>query len=951
MALNTLYPPIVDTYMPAFEVDTNGKGTCRIFFSISKYNELAANDSASQEDSKIRSIWVSITDPKTNLSMVNTNVFKSGLVYIYSKNIGMDSSRVGEDKYYIDIPNNFIVQEEWNRGQVYKIQLRFCSAGSDVIKDEMNWPVVNSYLFSEWSTVCLLQGILPPTVQLKGFDSTGIETRFGTLDNLILGSVSFDKEDNDFLNFYSIKLYKQNELDDILFDSGTVYTSNFNPNSIYYQMQYVFEDGVRYTLKLNGTTDKLYSFEKVFDFFVLDADGGSFKATIAAEPEDTLGRMKISVTSNTEVGLGNYVIKRASSKTNFTSWEDIKTIVFKDGKYLNFTWYDYTIESGVWYKYCIQKRDKGNNRSIAIITEKSQMALFNDMFLVGKDNQQLKLKFNPQVSTYSYNVLESTTQTIGSKYPFVKRNGAVNYRTFSISGLISYYMDEERLFATEEELYDGVKDLYQAYNDEHRIGLYNDFTLERTFREKVLEFLQDGEVKLFKSATEGNILITLTGVSFSPEQQLGRMLYSFNAQAVEIDDLTISNLDKYNIQPIGAYDDDIYNRKLSVNRAFSFSGSSLQSTTVKSLTKEIYDEDVYNYNNIIRELYSIDKVSIQFETRPYLIYITDTAAGMVKAHGVSTTDQDKYKQYPTVLGYLIKIGNKQILVGENGQYQIEDVNISENIEITLDKNGSVSVDVDYTIAEKEDITKRLNVLYYYNIIGQEDGVFYPSDRVISDYIYLKHNISGDGIYEKLYSLDDLEVEANPNTVFYLQNNVDSSYQRFMVGDTGTLVLGDVDYFFTDLSFSGIHLFEKQKLDNNRDYVDRVTKNLEYENCTKISVPVGFSNRYAKNVEELEKTILGQTGKGPRKNGVYLVSSLEGVEIFTKIKETPSINDYDKKLQSWLKPQKINAYDVYFVIYYNENWHLFINETKDVLTPVYASLTYYGEKEKGETNEN
>jgi hypothetical protein len=39
-----------------------------------------------------------------------------------------------------------------------------------------------------------------------------------------------------------------------------------------------------------------------------------------------------------------------------------------------------------------------------------------------------------------------------------------------------------------------------------------------------MEFLYDGQVKLFRSPTEGNYLIRLTDVSFSPNEQLGRMI-------------------------------------------------------------------------------------------------------------------------------------------------------------------------------------------------------------------------------------------------------------------------------------------------------------------------------------------------------------------------------------------------------------------------------------------
>ncbi len=107
---------------------------------------------------------------------------------------------------------------------------------------------------------------------------------------------------------------------------------------------------------------------------------------------------------------------------------------------LNLEWRDYTVESGVWYKYAVSKIDEYNFRSVSIESKKPVMALFEDIFLTTKD-QQLKIRFDPQVNNYSRVVSESLTETIGSKYPFIRRNGRVDYKTFSISGTITYFSD------------------------------------------------------------------------------------------------------------------------------------------------------------------------------------------------------------------------------------------------------------------------------------------------------------------------------------------------------------------------------------------------------------------------------------------------------------------------------------------------------------------------------
>jgi hypothetical protein len=49
------------------------------------------------------------------------------------------------------------------------------------------------------------------------------------------------------------------------------------------------------------------------------------------------------------------------------------------------------------------------------------------------------------------------------------------------------------------------------------------------------------------------MLVRLMNISLTPKQELGRMLYSFTADAIEMDEYNIFNCDKYNIQNINGY--------------------------------------------------------------------------------------------------------------------------------------------------------------------------------------------------------------------------------------------------------------------------------------------------------------------------------------------------------------------------------------------------------------
>lgn len=181
------------------------------------------------------------------------------------------------------------------------------------------------------------------------------------------------------------------------------------------------------------------------------------------------------------------------------------------------------------------------------------MLVLEDMYLTIA-NRQLKIEFNPQVSSFKQVVNEGKVETIGSPYPYIRRNAAINYAQFPISGLISCQMDENENFISKEDLYGG-RELLRKYeqfnsysvNEPFETTINNDFVYEKKFRDEVIKYLMDGKTKLFRSPTEGNYLVRLTDVSFSPNQQLGRMIWTFSATANEIAANTIDNYYKYKI--------------------------------------------------------------------------------------------------------------------------------------------------------------------------------------------------------------------------------------------------------------------------------------------------------------------------------------------------------------------------------------------------------------------
>jgi len=58
----------------------------------------------------------------------------------------------------------------------------------------------------------------------------------------------------------------------------------------------------------------------------------------------------------------------------------------------------------------------------------------------------------------------------------------------------------------------------------------------------VLEWLNNGEAKIFRSPTEGNYIVRLMNVSLTPNDTLGRMLHTFQCTAYEIAEWSFKNL-------------------------------------------------------------------------------------------------------------------------------------------------------------------------------------------------------------------------------------------------------------------------------------------------------------------------------------------------------------------------------------------------------------------------
>ena len=297
------------------------------------------------------------------------------------------------------------------------------------------------------------------------------------------------------------------------------------------------------------------------------------------------------VDGNEQTATGTYLICRASSEDGYTNWSEICRFAMFGEKPSQHSWKDFTVQHGYIYKYSLQQYNEKYSIYSNRMYSNEIEAVFEHSFLYdGK--QQLKIKFNPKVTSFKDTLLETKTNTLGGKYPHFFRNGSVGYKEFPISGLVSYLSDDEQLFLSNEDMmlddyssltrqhtlfphitssnteyFDSMNDMAFAYtlqgeykNREMAVSNENkisgqrsrttnltDYNImaERIFKLKVLEWLNNGKPKLFRSPGEGNYVVRLMNSSLAPDDKVNRMLHTFSTTATEIDNSDFNTLNKY----------------------------------------------------------------------------------------------------------------------------------------------------------------------------------------------------------------------------------------------------------------------------------------------------------------------------------------------------------------------------------------------------------------------
>ena len=538
---NYLFPPFMPSKQDGFVV--NGEG--RVYFNLSPLNSIDQVEhlqlSLYRQDNN-RNL---LTDRTYTSSGVSLNTRNSVLYYKKSE-IKFSASK---QMYYVVIPK--LKTPLIPAGLVAKIQIRlgtqtlrfangavYDNSTGEEMTEVWNNTQINVLGMSEWSTISIIKTLSPFDSYIQNFNK-GVVNNINTTVYTFVGMTNlYNSNPKETIKSTRFVLFDFNG--NQLEDSGAIIQPESQKLYNYHTFNKVLDPNTTYQVLFEVSTSSGYTQSQLYDFAVVLEDRD---ITYSIELNEnyygmsseeisltkTMVRLVVKDTSYSDENLkpNTYLIRRASSKDNFETWIDLAELRCAIGtSELYATYNDIMVESGITYKYTVQPKMLNTSR-LVVSDSVEATPVYEHTWLLGQNNAYLSIGFNLNLSNFKTVIKEAKIETIGSQYPFFVRNGDIKYREFSLSGLICQNMDATNSL---------------------RIGEYeNRHIQERMFRDSLHELLLDGRPKLFKSETEGLILVYLSNVSLTPNNVLGRMLYDFSMTATEIGRVDVDNLSEAEI--------------------------------------------------------------------------------------------------------------------------------------------------------------------------------------------------------------------------------------------------------------------------------------------------------------------------------------------------------------------------------------------------------------------
>lgn len=510
--LKKLYPPNIEGAIPAFY------GTTLVVpFSMNK----------------------TVSNKEVHGMAIKIKAVQSG-AYLAQKQIDIDN--IEFDPYCqatFDLSTE-VANKKLNIGQHYKIQIAYIHKG-DSEED-------SGQMIGYFSTVAVVKYTAEPSVSIVGLKNGAGNINMHQYQ--YIGSYYQTADTSEKAYSYCFNLYDNNM--NLIQTSGEKIHNSSLDVELYesydpYDIEQDLEINRSYYLEYVVTTiNNLKASSGKYRIMQKKSINPEIKADLVPSLNFENGYVNVNLMGHLNkdgveyTATGAFKILRASEEDNYSTWNEVLKFALYGQQPSRWIWKDFTVKQGVTYKYALQQYNDQHLTSNRLESDPIYVD-FEHAFLYD-GNRQLKIKYNPKVTSFKNDILESKVDTIGGQFPFIFKNGNVKYKEFPISGLISCQLDEEFLFVNEDDM--GGHDFSSNLTSENVAS-------EREFKLEVLEWLNNGQPKLFRSPTEGNYIVRLLNVSMSPNDTVGRMLHTFSATAYEIAEYTYKNLSELNLISVG----------------------------------------------------------------------------------------------------------------------------------------------------------------------------------------------------------------------------------------------------------------------------------------------------------------------------------------------------------------------------------------------------------------
>lgn len=795
---SALYPPMFSSTFASAFVDTSSP---RIYFSISPFN--TASD--------IHRVHISLVNQTTNenaLTDVTGILLSEGLQY--DTEAGM---------YYVTVPADHVKSGSsstgWTHNQFYKLQLRFDSYDGDGVLNNSDYFLSHLAYFSEWSEIHLLRPILKPQVLLRTFDTTDGSTtpsfNLGIIPisgKLYFGDDNYSDETETLQSYYFEVLTRSDNK--VVMTSDTTYTGgNIDPNVISYNLDVTSlgtSVSTEFVLVLHIMTSNNYQQTYKYDFNIADYvtdDTWSPSIDVSLDKENGIATVKVQ---NVNTVFGTVYVRRSSSVSDFKEWESVYEEVVAGKVSIEVS--DNTVGSGIWYRYSVQLK----NTAGAMSPIKKTEIIYPDFYtaILSRGDRQMGILYNYQISSYKPVVNRQKIDTLGGKYPRFAENAAMNYTQFSISGLISAQEDENELFLNQEQYYGDMYQNKTIYDDNNNINEDRDYLWERAFRKELVSWLNDGEPKLYRSKTEGLMVVMLTDISLTPNKTLSRRLYDFSATVYEIEDgNSLAKLDSLGIYDVhyadekdastGGGDEPVipeYVEVKTIGQLYSEKVSDMVSGRTDVVAHAIMSRLQSKYGGVQSDKNPsngyLKNVKIWFESKPHMFI--QSQSGLQLVTDVSQYSEEDRKRIQ--LGYSFEINNQGtaptdslvFFVGQSGYYQIpSSIDVTSLFFPQTDDVVTVEYLLDYREKNSKDSTVASTSIQK-TLVGQEQGVFQPYSY-LGESIRRKYSfVSTGNYYQQMQWWKGICLDVDPYAMVNIEYYGDTKYNTYEVGDTGVLHL-------------------------------------------------------------------------------------------------------------------------------------------------------------------